>query len=121
VLSASAGAHFSLLEDSMMTRLAVLAIALMGVAGVAQAQSGPPRDPNGRPYVTSSPQPSPGDYTRERPGLQPPDQQAQTVSPGHGSVQHDTTFKDEYGFRYDARGDRIDARGRTISPHTTTP
>ena len=105
----------------MMTRLAVLAIALMGVAGVAQAQSGPLRDPNGRPYVTSSPQPSAGDYTRERPGLQPPDQQAQTVSPGHGSVQHDTTFKDEYGFRYDARGDRIDARGRTISPHTTTP
>ena len=105
----------------MMTRLVVLTIALMSIAGVAQAQSGPPRDANGRPYVTSNPQPSPGDYTRERPGPQPPDQQAQTVSPSRGSVQHDATLKDEYGFRYDARGDRIDARGRTISPHTTTP
>jgi len=105
----------------MMKRLAVLAIALMGIAGVAQAQSGPPLDPNGRPYVTSNPQPSPGDYTRERPGPQRPDQRAQTVSPGHGSVQHDAAFKDEYGFHYDARGNRIDASGRTISPHTTTP
>jgi len=105
----------------MTTRLAVLTIALMGVAGIAQAQSGPPLDPNGRPYVTSNPQPSPGDYTRERPGPQRPDQQAQTASPGHGSIQHDTALKDEYGFRYDARGNRIDARGRTISPHTTTP
>src|SRR5471032_1163202 len=104
-----------------MTRLTVLTLALMGVASVAYAQSSRPLDPYGRPYVSSNPQPSPGDYTRERPGLQPPDQRAQTVSPGHGSVQHDATLKDEYGFRYDARGDRIDARGRTISPHTTTP
>ena len=105
----------------MISRLAVLTVALMGVAGVAQAQSGPPLDPNGRPYIASPPQPSPGDYRREGPGLQPPDQQAQAASPGHGRVQHDTAFKDEYGFRYDSRGDRIDASGRTISPHTTTP
>ena len=25
---------------------------------------------------------------------------------------------DEYGFKYDARGDRLDARGNVISPHT---
>jgi hypothetical protein len=30
-------------------------------------------------------------------------------------------LKDEYGFRYDERGDRIDAAGHRISPHTTTP
>ena len=105
----------------MITRLAVLTVAVMAVAGVAQAQSGPPLDPNGRPYITSSPQPSPGDYQRERPGLQPPDQRAQIVSPGHGNIQHETTFRDEYGFRYNLRGDRIDASGRTISPHTITP
>jgi hypothetical protein len=29
--------------------------------------------------------------------------------------------RDEYGFRYDARGNRIDQSGRFISPHSTTP
>jgi hypothetical protein len=43
------------------------------------------------------------------------------VSPNRGSVQHDAVVKDEYGFRYDAHGDRIDAKGRTISPHTSSP
>ncbi|SEO63237.1 hypothetical protein SAMN02990966_02368 [Rhodospirillales bacterium URHD0017] len=28
-----------------------------------------------------------------------------------------TTMKDEYGFRYDDQGNRIDARGNIISPH----
>ena len=105
----------------MMSRMALMAVALMSVAGVAEAQSGPPLDRNGLPYITSPPQPSPGDYRREGPGLQPSDQRAQAMSPAHGRVQHDTAFKDEYGFRYDSRGDRIDASGRTISPHTTTP
>ena len=106
----------------MITRLAVLTVALIGVAGVAQSPVGTAARPrNGLPYVMSNPQPSPGDYRREGPGLQLPDQRAQAVPPGHGRVQHDTAFKDEYGFRYDSRGDRIDASGRTISPHTTTP
>jgi hypothetical protein len=30
-------------------------------------------------------------------------------------------FRDEYGFRYDGRGNRIDARGNIISPQSTTP
>jgi hypothetical protein len=104
-----------------MTRLTVLTLALMGVASVAYAQSSRPLDPYGHPYVSSNPQPSPGDYTREGPGPQPPSNQSQAASPGHGSVQHDTSSRDEYGFRYDARGDRIDARGRRISPQSTTP
>ena len=49
------------------------------------------------------------------------DQQATAVSPYHGTSVHDEAFRDEYGFRYDARGDRIDAAGHRISPHTTTP
>jgi hypothetical protein len=105
----------------MKTRLAVLTLALIAVAGVAHAQSGPLLDANGRPYVTNGPQVSPGDHTRERPGLQPPNSQSVTVSPARGGVQHGTAFKDEYGFRYDDRGDRIDATGRRISPHTMTP
>ena len=102
-----------------MIRYTLLAMALVGAAGAAYAQA--PLDPYGRPYVSSAPQPSPGDYTRERPGPQPMDQQAQAVSPYHGTRMHSEAFRDEYGFRYDARGNRIDASGRLISPHTTTP
>jgi hypothetical protein len=101
-----------------MIKYAVLALALAGAAGAVQAQS---YESYGRPIVSSPPQPSPGDYTRERPGLQPMDQQAQAVSPYRGRVRHDEAFRDEYGFRYDERGNRIDASGRRISPHTTTP
>ena len=94
-----------------MIRTTMLALALIGAAGAANAQ-----------YVISSPpQPSPGDYARERPGLQPMDQQAQAVSPYHGRRVHEEAFRDEYGFRYDARGNRIDGGGHRISPHTTTP
>jgi len=102
-----------------MIRYTLLALALVGAAGAAYAQA--PLDPYGRPYVSSAPQPSPGDYTRERPGPQPMDQQAQAESPYHGRMHHPQAFRDEYGFRYDSRGDRIDAQGRIISPHTTTP
>ncbi|HTR88290.1 MAG TPA: hypothetical protein VMI56_27665 [Reyranella sp.] len=94
-----------------MTRLSVVTLALIGFAGVASAQ----------PVISSPPQPSPGDYTRERPGLQPMDQQAQSTSPYVGRREHAEAFRDEYGFRYDSRGDRIDAQGHLISPHTTTP
>ena len=41
----------------------------------------------------------------------PPSAQPDTVSPS----------RDEYGFRYDAKGNRIDARGNIISPQSTTP
>src|SRR5262245_48517811 len=30
-------------------------------------------------------------------------------------------FRDEYGFRYDGQGNRIDARGNIISPQSTRP
>ncbi len=30
-------------------------------------------------------------------------------------------FKDEYGFRYDGQGNRLDARGNVISPQSTRP
>ena len=102
-----------------MIKYTLLALALVGAAGTVHAQTAV--DPYGRPMVSSQPQTSPGDYTRERPGLQPMDQQAQAASPYRGRVRHDEAFKDEYGFRYDERGNRIDGTGRRISPHTTTP
>lgn len=106
-----------------MIKYTLLALALAGAAGAVQAQT---FDAYGRPIVrapviSSPPQPSPGDYTRERPGLQPMDQQAQAPSSYQDPVRHQEVFRDEYGFRYDARGNRIDARGRLISPQSTTP
>jgi hypothetical protein len=105
----------------MTARGPVLALALVSIGDIAQAQSWPPLDKNGRPYITSNPQPDPGDFTRERPGLQPADPQAQAVPTWHGRIRHNVAFKDEYGFRYDAQGDRLDAKGYVISPRTTTP
>lgn len=108
-----------------MIRYTLLALALVGTASAAHAQTyqryDMARDPYGRPFVGGPAQPSPGDYTREAPGPQPMDQQATATSPYHGSRVHEQAFRDEYGFRYDARGNRIDAGGHLISPHTTTP
>lgn len=107
-----------------MIKHTLLALALIGAAGAAHAQT--VVDAYGRPIVSapvisSPPQPSPGDYTRGGPELQPMDQQAQAAPSHQGGARHGEAFRDEYGFRYDARGNRIDARGRLISPHSTTP
>ncbi len=98
-----------------MIRYSLLTLALIGVAGVANAQMANER------VIASPPQPNPGDYQREAPGLQPMDQQAQAVSPWQGRVRHEEAFRDEYGFRYDAQGNRLNAQGYVISPRTTTP
>jgi hypothetical protein len=114
------------LEVSM-TRLAVLAFAAaLGLAGVAQAQSSSaPLDPNGRPYVGAQNwHAQPGDYTRERTGLQPEG----SMAPGYAQQAmapmeepHAVAFKDEYGFRYDAQGNRLDRHGHVMSPHDPNP
>lgn len=51
-------------------------------------------------------------------GLGGPDRyQAQAMDePMRGP--HRVAMTDEYGFKYDARGDRLNARGYVISPHT---
>ena len=104
-----------------MTRLPLVCFAaLIGLAGVAQAQSAPPLDPYGRPYVGSRDwAPGPGDYTREAPGPQPPEYHSprqQAMAP-MDRPSHPVAFTDEYGFKYDARGDRIDRFGHVMSPH----
>lgn len=111
-----------------MIKVSALAFAAaICLVGAAQAQSGPPLDPNGRPYIGYRDwHPGPGDYTRESPGRQASDRYA---SPAYGqqatapmdSDAHAFAFKDEYGFRYDARGDRIDRFGRLMSPHDPNP
>src|SRR5262245_11623684 len=60
--------------------------------------------------------------------------EAQTMGTGQGTYQPseaqappsvryapDGSFRDECGFRYNSRGDRIDARGRILPPPRTGP
>jgi hypothetical protein len=37
--------------------------------------------------------------------------------PMDATGRRQAAFKDEYGFRYDSQGNRLDARGNVISPH----
>lgn len=98
----------------MTKTLPLLALALVSIAGAAAAEDPRPLDPYGRPYIGSRDyHPGPGDYGYGR-GPQPRmDQEA--MAP-RSRRSHETAFKDEYGFRYDERGNRLRGDGRVISP-----
>jgi hypothetical protein len=92
---------------SIATRCALssaVACVLAGALGACSVRteehvvSPPPPPPPTRVYVPAASPP-------------PPPVQPDTVSPS----------RDEYGFRYDAKGNRIDGNGNIISPHSTTP
>jgi hypothetical protein len=121
----------------------LLTLALIATAGVSYAQqpmsAGEPRDPYGRPLIGRN------DWVRQ-PGDQPgpagaggggamnanmatapaPQMQmapqAQPMAPMDAmpaqAGPRQAAMKDEYGFRYDAQGNRLDARGNIISPQT---
>lgn len=74
------------------------ALAACSVRTEEHVVSPPPPPPPTRVYVPAASPP-------------PPPAQPDTVSPS----------RDEYGFRYDAKGNRIDRYGNIISPHSTTP
>jgi len=86
-------------EDAMKVnkKLIVLSFALASVAGVAQAQS------YDQGYDRSGPR---HETMREEHRL---------------NDRHPVAFKDEYGFRYDAQGDRLDASGHVMPPPVTPP
>ena len=73
---------------------AILAAALLTIAGVAQAQNY-----GNQPY-------------------QPMQNQAQ-ISGEMGGCGHTVSITDEYGFRYDNMGNRLNARGCVIAPPVT--
>jgi hypothetical protein len=75
-----------------MKAMSVLVLAALGVASVVEAQTGTGQMPS-----------------------QPPQTQAPV------STTPDGPFTDECGFRYNSRGDRIDARGRVLPPPVTPP
>jgi hypothetical protein len=98
----------------------LLTLALIASAGAAHAQmTAEPVDPYGRPLIGRN------DWVR-----QPGDSINAGVNVNTGanvavapyavtpSAPRTATFKDEFGFRYDAQGNRLDARGNIISPQT---
>jgi hypothetical protein len=125
-------------------RRTLLALALISTAGVSYAQTmSPSVDAQGRPIVGRNDwvrqpgdQPGPGNANiATAPSNVPMSGTSQMGMPvqkgGKLSTQHATgaepmpadrgphqvAFRDEYGFRYDADGNRLDARGFVISPH----
>ena len=91
----------------MMTRLSLVTLvstlAFVGGSGLVQAQT----------YVTPAPAPA---YSQ--PGMQAYPSQAMTMDSG---MRYQPAFTDEYGMRYNSRGDRIDAQGRIMPPPVTPP
>jgi hypothetical protein len=108
----------------------LLALALIVSASASYAQTVPssePRDPYGHPFIGRNDWVAqPGDRTNA--GAAPPinhqrmsSDMAQAPASEAMPMQsgpHQAAFKDEYGFRYDAQGNRLDARGNVISPQT---
>jgi hypothetical protein len=84
-------------EDMMNKRLMVLTLtALAGIASVANAQTYDPSMTRGERR----------EEMREERRM---------------DSSHPVAFKDEYGFRYDAQGDRLDASGHVMAPPMTPP
>lgn len=79
----------------------------MSISLIAAACS----DPNDQGQMYTPAQPYPANYAS-------PPSPAPYVGPRTTGVE---SSRDEYGFRYDAQGNRIDRYGRIISPQSTTP
>ena len=77
----------------MFTRLSLLALAMIGFVGVANAQ------------------------TIYQPPVQEPPIVDTDMAPAHGL--HQVAITDEYGFRYDRWGNRLDAVGHVVAPPHT--
>ena len=104
----------------------LLALALIVTASASYAQSmstNEPTDPYGRPLIGRN------DWVRQPgdergPVTGNPNLAVAPMAPAprmyrqQQSGPHQATFKDEFGFRYDAQGNRLDARGNIISPQT---
>lgn len=76
--------------------IAVALAAIAGLAGVANAQS----------YDS---------------GMTPGERREDRREERYMNSPHEVAIKDEYGFRYDSRGDRLDASGHVIAPPVTPP
>ena len=130
------------------TLLTLALIATAGVSHAQTMPAGEPTDPYGRPMIgrddwvrqpgdragPSGAGMQPGSATMNyggnmatAPGAQPRASGSNRLERGHatgpepipiGGGSGQATMKDEYGFRYDSQGNRLDGRGKIISPHT---
>lgn len=92
----------------MLARLSLLTLAMTAVAGIACAQTpSPPSSPS------KAPQTMPSQTMRHH-------EVNQAMASAHGQ-RHKATITDEYGFRYDSMGNRLDAGGHVIAPPHTLP
>jgi len=105
----------------------VCALVLSGSAALAQSNWVPP-GPNSGPGGASGAAPTrdvgtqpnvgygqPGTYNQyNQQAAAPMESQMGCRAPG----PHQVAITDEYGFTYDGCGDRLNARGNVISPHT---
>jgi len=82
----------------MFARLSVLTVVLIGLAGLANAQA--------KEQVATHEQGSPS---------------MTTMHEHSGSARHQVAITDEYGFKYDAQGNRLDANGYVVAPPHTLP
>jgi hypothetical protein len=87
----------------MMKRVALLSLLVVGAAGAAQAQT-----------VIYRAAPAPAQTVIVQPSEPAPRYQALTMD-------HTPSITDEYGMRYNSRGDRLDARGNIMPPPVTPP
>ncbi len=97
----------------------LLTLALIATAGAVHAQPMPssePLDPNGRPFIGRNDWVrQPGDQTSGNAGANAGANGDIATAPGGPRTP---ALKDEFGFRYDDQGNRLDARGNIISPQT---
>ncbi len=130
------------------TLLALALIATAGVSHAQTMPAGEPTDPYGRPLLgrndwarqpgdrpgpaagsggamnaNMATAPAPQTAPQMQMAPQAPPMTRQMASPPMDAMPAQTgprqaAFKDEYGFRYDAQGNRLDARGNVISPQT---
>jgi len=130
----------------MQRTLLALALIMTAGASYAQTMTNEPRDPYGRPLIgrndwVRQPGDQPGvagggspmgPELATAPATQPMSGQDKLsrnnrLEQGHAVGQEpvpmdavgprQTSFRDEYGFRYDNEGNRLDSRGNIISPH----
>ena len=96
-----------------MTTTRILAAACLGLSAAACSYSETTTRAVPPPMVSVAPAPVATVYTP------PPSVTVVPAAPSPpAGVQ---AFRDEYGFRYDGRGNRIDRYGNIISPQSTRP
>lgn len=92
--------------------------ATMSYAGsMATAPAAQPMAPVAQPMAASAPPMPTSEKTTNNNKLERDHAVGQEPVVMSASGPRQATIKDEYGFRYDSDGNRLDARGNIISPH----